>query len=73
LAPLARDPKVGLAHVAQYVNAEAMPERLRAALDPGWQGETPRTLFIGPDGARRASSGLLTPQALDAAFAPILH
>jgi hypothetical protein len=73
LAPLARDPKVGLAHVAQYVNAEVMPERLRAALDPGWQGETPRTLFIGPDGARRASSGLLTPQALDAAFAPILH
>ncbi|WP_439893853.1 hypothetical protein ACS7SF_19830 (plasmid) [Ralstonia sp. 25C] len=69
LAPLARDSKIGLARVPQYANAEDMPERLRAALDPGWQGEMPRTIILRPDGKRHASSGLLTPQALDAALA----
>ena len=68
LAPLARDSKVGLARVPQYANAEDMPERLRAALDPGWQGEMPRTIILHPDGKRHASSGLLTPQALDTAL-----
>ena len=69
LAPLARDSKIGLARVPQYANAEDMPERLRAALDPGWQGEMPRTIILRPDGKRHASSGLLTPQALDNALA----
>jgi len=69
LAPLARDSKVGLARMPQYANAEAMPERMRAALDPGWQGEMPRTIILRADGKRHASSGLLTPDALDAALA----
>lgn len=69
LAPLARDKRVGLARVPQYANAEAMPERMRAALDPGWQGEMPRTLILRADGTRHASSGLLAPGALDAALA----
>ena len=69
LAPLARDSKVGLARMPQYANAEAMPERMRAALDPGWQGEMPRTIILRADGKRHASSGLLTPEALDAALA----
>lgn len=68
LAPLARDSKIGLTRMPQYANAEAMPERLRAALDPGWQGELPRTIILRPDGKRHASSGLLTPQALEAAL-----
>ncbi|MDN7672249.1 TlpA disulfide reductase family protein [Burkholderia oklahomensis] len=51
--------------VAQYANDEPMPERLRAALDPGWRGELPRTVWIGADGARRAKSGLLAPGVLD--------
>lgn len=68
LAPLARDSKIGLARVPQYANAEDMPERLRAALDPGWQGEMPRTIILRPNGSRHASSGLLTPQTLDAAL-----
>ncbi|AGH87272.1 MULTISPECIES: hypothetical protein [Ralstonia solanacearum species complex] len=68
LAPLVRDARIGLAHVPQYANAEAMPERLRAAFDPEWQGELPRTLILRTDGRRHASSGLLTPQTLDAAF-----
>jgi hypothetical protein len=52
--------------IAQYANAEALPERLRAALDPGWRGEMPRTLLIDAKGRRRASSGLIQPGALDA-------
>ncbi|KWC82596.1 hypothetical protein WL58_20405 [Burkholderia cepacia] len=51
--------------VAQYANAEPMPERLRAALDAGWRGEMPRTVSIGRDGAREARSGLLTADVLD--------
>ncbi|OYQ09873.1 hypothetical protein B7R77_23970 [Ralstonia solanacearum K60] len=68
LAPLVRDGGLGLARVPQYANAEAMPERLRAALDPGWQGELPRTLILRADGRRHASSGLLTPQTLNTAL-----
>lgn len=64
LAPPVRDARIGLAHAPQYANAEAMPERLRAALDPGWQGELPRTLILRTDGRRHASSGLLTPQTV---------
>ena len=51
--------------VTQYANAEPMPERLRAALDAGWRGEMPRTVWIGRDGAREARSGLLTTDVLD--------
>ncbi|KWA10458.1 thiol-disulfide isomerase [Burkholderia territorii] len=51
--------------VAQYANAEPMPERLRAALDEKWRGEMPRTVWIGSDGARDARSGLLTTDVLD--------
>lgn len=69
LAPLGRDGQVDITRVPQYANAEAMPERMRAALDPGWQGETPRTIVLPADGTRHASSGLLTPEALDAALA----
>jgi hypothetical protein len=51
---------------ALYANAEAIPEKLRHALDPNWRGEMPRTLLIDARGARQTSSGLLQPAALDA-------
>ncbi|MEM5345127.1 TlpA family protein disulfide reductase [Paraburkholderia azotifigens] len=51
---------------ALYANVEAMPEKLRRALDANWHGEMPRTLLIDGHGARQASSGLLQPAALDA-------
>ncbi|KVF19861.1 hypothetical protein WJ06_17100 [Burkholderia cepacia] len=54
-----------LPQVVQYANAEPMPERLSAALDAGWRGEMPRTVWIGRDGAREARSGLLTADVLD--------
>ena len=49
-----------------YANAEAIPEKLRRALDPDWHGEMPRTLLIDARGTRQASSGLLRPATLDA-------
>ncbi|MGU7782560.1 TlpA family protein disulfide reductase [Burkholderia sp. PU8-34] len=52
--------------VAQYANADAMPERLRTALDAGWHGELPRTVWIGRDGVREARSGVLSTDVLDA-------
>ncbi|HWT34723.1 MAG TPA: TlpA family protein disulfide reductase [Paraburkholderia sp.] len=51
---------------ALYANAEAMPEKMRRALDANWHGEMPRTLLIDARGARQAWSGLLQPATLDA-------
>lgn len=51
---------------AFYANAEAIPEKLRRALDPNWRGEMPRTLLIDAHGMRQASSGMLQPAMLDA-------
>ncbi|GAB7525769.1 thioredoxin domain-containing protein [Paraburkholderia sp. 2C] len=51
--------------VAQYANAEAIPEKLRRALDPDWRGELPRTVLIDARGTRQSHSGLLAPRVLD--------
>jgi hypothetical protein len=48
---------------AQYANAEAIPEKLRRALDPDWRGELPRTMLIDAHGVRQSHSGLLAPRA----------
>lgn len=48
------------AAVPALAYTEASPERLNYLIDPGWGGETPRTLVIGSDGSRRAVSGTLT-------------
>ncbi|SEJ62544.1 TlpA family protein disulfide reductase [Paraburkholderia diazotrophica] len=50
---------------ALYANAEAIPDKLRRALDPNWHGEMPRTLLIDAHGTRQATSGLLQPAVLD--------
>jgi thiol-disulfide isomerase/thioredoxin len=52
--------------VALYANAEAIPEKLRRALDADWHGELPRTVLIDAHGARQSHSGLLAPGVLDA-------
>jgi hypothetical protein len=40
---------------------DATPERMNFLIDPGWGGETPRTLVIRADGSRKAVSGALDP------------
>jgi|ERR1700754_723703 len=52
--------------VAQYANAETIPEKLRRALDPDWRGELPRTVLIDARGTRQSHSGLSAPDVLDA-------
>jgi iron complex outermembrane receptor protein len=44
--------------------AAATPERINYLIDPGWGGETPRTLVIHADGTRAGISGALTPAQL---------
>lgn len=44
--------------------ADVTPQRLDYLIDPGWGGETPRTLVIRADGTRIAISGELTPAQL---------
>jgi iron complex outermembrane receptor protein len=44
--------------------AAATPERINYLIDPGWGGETPRTLVIRADGTRAGISGALTAQML---------
>jgi hypothetical protein len=51
--------------VTQYANAEAIPEKLRRALDSNWHGELPRTVLIDARGTRQSHSGLLAPGVLD--------
>lgn len=54
----------GLGGVEQWVFADPVPERLRAAIDRRWYGELPRTHFY--DAAHRvsASSGVVSRQRL---------
>jgi iron complex outermembrane receptor protein len=44
--------------------AAAAPERIDYLLDPGWGGETPRTLVIRADGTHTGFNGALTPGQL---------
>ena len=47
----------GLDGVESWYFADRFQERLRFEIDPGWQGETPMTLLIAADGARRSIVG----------------
>lgn len=49
----------GLANDPGWIFADDFVERLRHAIDPGWYGELPRTLFYAADGGREASSGVV--------------
>lgn len=43
----------------QWIFADDTVERLRHAVDPGWHGELPRTLFYAADGRVSARSGVV--------------
>ena len=51
--------RFGLAHVDTWVFADAVPERLRYAIDPSWRGELPRSYLFDAAHRREAHSGLL--------------
>ncbi len=49
----------GLDRLDTWVFADAVPERLRYAIDPSWRGELPRSYLFDVAHRREAHSGLL--------------
>jgi len=56
----------GLEGVESWVFADEFAERLRYDVDPKWGGELPRTYFYASDHGRRAQSGRLDRERLEA-------
>lgn len=55
----------GLGRQAQWVFADAQPEKLRFAIDRRWYGELPRTYFFDAQHRREASSGVVPVERLE--------
>lgn len=51
--------RFGLGRFDTWVFADAVPERLRHAIDPAWRGELPRSYLFDAAHRREAHSGLL--------------
>lgn len=51
--------RFGLGRLDTWVFDDAVPERLRHAIDPAWRGELPRAYFFDAAHRREAHSGLL--------------
>src|SRR3954452_20164322 len=49
--------KSGLAAAENWIFSDGFAERLRFEIDPAWQGEIPRTILVGRDGARTTIEG----------------
>jgi hypothetical protein len=62
----ARLKAAGLDGVPSRAYADATPDRINYLIDPGWGGETPRTLVIRADGTRKAFSGALNAERIAA-------
>lgn len=52
--------RFGLDRLDTWVFADAVPERLRYAIDPAWRGELPRSYLFDAAHRREAHSGLMT-------------
>ncbi|WP_265945214.1 TlpA family protein disulfide reductase [Dechloromonas sp. A34] len=55
----------GLGRQAQWVFADAQPEKLRFAIDRRWFGELPRTYFFDARHRREANSGVVPLERLE--------
>lgn len=58
--------QLGLAAVDSWVFDDAIPERLRHAIDPSWYGELPRTYLYDAGHRRETVVGVLSEQRLRA-------
>lgn len=58
--------QLGLAAVDSWVFDDAIPERLRHAIDPAWYGEVPRTYLYDASHRRETIVGVLSEQRLRA-------
>jgi thiol-disulfide isomerase/thioredoxin len=52
--------RYGLDRLDTWVFADAVPERLRYAIDPAWRGELPKSYLFDAAHRREAHSGLLS-------------
>jgi len=57
--------KAGLASAENFVFGDGYVERLRFEIDPSWQGDIPRTMLIGRDGAISTIEGTADRSDLD--------
>jgi len=57
--------QAGLASAENWAFGDTFAERLRYEVDPKWQGDIPRTVLIGKDGATRTIEGSAEPSDLD--------
>lgn len=51
--------KLGLAQAEAWVFDDPIPERLRASIDPSWQGDLPRSYLYDKAHQRQAVAGVL--------------
>ncbi|MBN8763067.1 MAG: TlpA family protein disulfide reductase [Thiobacillus sp.] len=58
--------KLGLNHAESWVFDDPIPERLRATVDPAWQGELPRSYLYDKAHRRQAEVGELDETKLKA-------
>lgn len=58
--------RFGLDRVDTWVFADAVPERLRYAIDPAWRGELPRSYLFDAAHRREAHSGAIGERQLKA-------
>lgn len=58
--------RLGLEGMDNWVFDDAIPERLRYAVDPGWYGELPRTYLYNARHQREAVTGVLSEKKLKA-------
>lgn len=58
--------RLGLTRVDSWVFDDDIPERLRHAVDPAWQGELPRTYLYDAHHRRESVVGVLSEQKLNA-------
>lgn len=58
--------RLGLSHAESWVFDDPIPERLRAAIDPAWQGELPRSYLYARSHQRQATVGELDETKLKA-------
>lgn len=56
--------RFGLDRLDTWVFADAVPERLRHAIDPAWRGELPRSYLFDAAHRRQAHSGMLDEERL---------
>jgi thiol-disulfide isomerase/thioredoxin len=58
--------RLGLDEAEAWVFDDDIPERLRAAVDPSWYGELPRTYLYDAQHRRQAVAGVLSDEKLKA-------